>query len=187
MKNTKLNTNGYSKLSKILHWVMAFLVMLMFMAVFGFEQAVTEQQNVEMLMGHSSIGSLITILLCIRLYNTFINKAPKPKHNLVNWQQTASSISHKLLYVLLVLVPLTGYLTANHHQLPVMAFGSINLSGSMEQYSAESFTLFKSFHQASIISLGLLLTLHIAAALFHKLVLKDTVLGSMWKSKKHKI
>lgn len=184
MQNTKLNVNGYSKLSKVLHWVMAVLVMLMFMAFFGFEQAITEQQKIEMLMGHASIGSLITILICARLYNTFINKAPKPNHNLIRWQQVVSSVSHKLLYVLLVLVPITGYLTANHHQLPVMAFGSINLSAGVIEYSEESFAMFRSFHTSSIISLMILLVLHISAALFHKIVLKDTVFASMWRSKK---
>ena len=180
--NANDTQTSYSLTSKILHWVMAVLVMLMFFAFLGFKEANTDAKKIEMLMGHSSIGAMITFLVVIRIYNTFINKAPKPQHNIKRWQLSASSISHKLLYALLIFVPITGMLTARAHELPVLMFGSFNLSNS-QSYVAESFASIKSLHVAGIYTLMIVLFAHIGAALLHKFVLKDQVFASMWRSK----
>jgi len=98
---------------------MAILVSLMFLAVFGFAQATTNVAKIEMLMGHSTIGSLIFILLLIRFSKRFIFKSPRPKHDLSALTNTAAKAAHIALYALLFYVPVTGYLVARAHELPV--------------------------------------------------------------------
>lgn len=167
---------SYSWGYKLLHWLMAALIILMFFALQGFYPEMTNEERKEMLMGHSSIGSIITLLLMIRLTKRFVFKHERPKHPLSARHARAAKLTHYGLYLLMVLVPVTGYLTANFHELPVLAFGSFNLNGTAD---AQSFTLLRSMHSFCVKALIVLVALHVLAALAHKLIWKDNVLTSM--------
>lgn len=167
---------SYSWSYKLLHWLMTILICLMFMAFQGFQPDTSDADRIEMLMGHSSIGSFITLLIIIRLTKRFVLKHQQPQHKLPARQAKAAKSTHYGLYLLMVLVPATGYLTANFHHLPVQLLGSIPLNGSAD---AELFTTLKLVHVTLVQLLMALVILHIGAALAHKLVLKDKVLASM--------
>ena len=64
--------NSYSWSYKLLHWVMALLIFVMFLALQGFQVGMTDTDRIEMLVGHSSIGTFITMLLLIRIVKRFV-------------------------------------------------------------------------------------------------------------------
>jgi len=179
-------TIRYDKGYKWLHWLMAILVLLMFMAVFGFAQATTDAAKIEMLMGHSTIGSLIFILLLIRFSKRYIFKSPRPKHDLSAAISKAAKVAHLALYALLFYVPVTGYLAARAHELPVLWLGQINLA-KLIGYEQSNFDLLRSFHEIGVQVLMLLVVMHIGAALLHGIVKKDGVFSSMWPARKAKL
>jgi len=171
--------NRYDKGYKWLHWLMAVLVILMFMATFGFAQAETDAAKMEMLVGHSSIGSLIFILFVIRFSKRFIFNSPRPKQDLNSVNNLAAKVGHLTLYLLLFYVPVTGFLTARSHELPVLLFGQINLAEDGE-YDQASFEILHFLHELGIKTLMVMVVLHIGAAVFHGLLKKDGVFSSMW-------
>ncbi len=168
---------------KIIHWLMAALVLLMFFGIVGFAQAVTNEERIEMLVGHSSIGTLISIFVVIRIYKRFIKKDEVPDQNISKIKRQASLTVQFAIYFLLVLIPFSGYLAANFHELPVMLFGNFNINGGRD-FNQTLFENLSSIHQLGIYSLMGLLVLHIGAALFHGIVIRDGVLGSMTRFKK---
>ncbi len=168
---------------KIIHWLMAALVILMFFGIIGFAQAITDEERMSMLLGHSSIGTLISIFVIIRIYKRFIKKDAVPSQNLSKIQRQASLTVQYAIYFLLVLIPFSGYLAANFHELPVMVFGYFNINGSRE-FNQNLFKNLRSIHQSGIYSLMGLLALHIGAALLHGIIIRDSVLGSMTRFKK---
>jgi len=170
---------------KIIHWLMAILVLLMFFGILGFAAAITDEERMTMLVGHSSIGTLISIFVIIRIYKRFIKKDAVPEQNISKIQRQASLAVQYGIYFLLVLIPASGYLTANFHELPVMVFGNFNVNGGRE-FNQTLFENLKLIHQSGIYSLMGLLVLHIGAALLHGIVLRDGVLGSMTRFKKSK-
>jgi len=175
----------YDKGYKWLHWIMALLVILMFMATFGFAQANTDAAKLEMLVGHSSIGSVIFILFIIRVSKRFLVKSVRPTHNLTAMNKNMAKVGHLALYLLLFYVPVTGYLTARAHELPVLLFGQINLA-TLGEYNQVSFDMLRNLHQLGINTLMVLLVLHIGAAIYHGIIKKDGVFSSMWPSRKIK-
>jgi cytochrome b561 len=162
---------------------MAALVLLMFFGIVGFAQAITDEERMEMLLGHSSMGTLISIFIIIRIYKRFIKKDAVPDQSINKIQRQASLAVQYAIYFLLVLIPLTGYLTANVHELPVMLFGNFNINGGRE-FNQNLFENLRLIHQLGIYSLMGLLVLHIGAALLHCLVIRDGVLGSMTRFQK---
>ena len=185
--NTNLKVIRYDSLYKVLHWLVAGLVLLMLLAKFGFASAITPEDKMNMLIGHSSIGSILTLFIIIRLVKRFVVKSERPIQMIPNWQKRLSSMVHLALYFCLIMIPLTGYLSASLHQLPVMPFTLINLSQvSSAGYVEADFLLMRSIHESMINLLMVLLFVHIGGALFHKIIKKDGVMATMTPGKKRK-
>ena len=168
---------------KLLHWLMALLILIMFFALLGFYPEMNNQDRTIMLIGHSSIGTIISVLALIRISKRFVLKHERPQHDLPSKQATAAKYTHYGLYLLMVLVPLSGYLTANFHHLPVQLFGSIMINGTA---NAEAFSTIRLLHSTFVVLLIFMVIVHVFAALMHKFVLKDNVLHSIrpWYAKK---
>jgi len=179
-KQEDLTPNKFDKIQKLLHWSMAFLIILMLFALIGFANEMTIEEHKEMLIGHSSIGSIISALLLFRIIIKRISIKPKAEQiRQAKWQILAAKVVHFGLYLSMILVPVTGYLTARLHELPVMAFGSFKINATTHVYSESSFEFMRNTHEFSIILLISLLTIHISAAICHKVILKDDVLKGM--------
>lgn len=177
-------TVAYDRAYKWLHWSMAFLVMLMLFAVFGFAGDMSAEERMAMLTGHSSIGTLISVLLVLRLSKRFIRRDPRPTQNTPLWQQRAAKTVQLGLYFSIVFVPLTGYLTARFHALPVKVFGSFDISASAHSnFDQTAFSLLRQAHEFGTKLIMVLLVLHIGAAFYHRLIKKDAVLASMTSAK----
>ncbi|OCQ20842.1 hypothetical protein A7985_13680 [Pseudoalteromonas luteoviolacea] len=168
--------SSYSWSYKLLHWLSAILFALMCFAFIGFYPKMSDADRTIMLIGHSSIGACLAAILFIRIGKRFALKHPRPKHAQSTLQAKMAKSAHYAMYVFMVLVPLTGYTTANFHYLPVQLFGSILLNGN---HDTELFNTFRAIHVLCIQGLIALVALHIGAAIRHKLVLKDKVLYSM--------
>jgi len=162
---------------------MAVLIIMMLFAWLGFSPEMSDTDRIMMLIGHSSIGTIITTLILMRISKRFILKHERPNNYSPSRQATAAKLTHYSLYILMVLVPLTGFLTANFHQLPVQLFGSVLINGTA---NIEAFTTLRLAHSIFVMALMALITLHIAAALVHKIILRDKVLYSIrpWFAKK---
>lgn len=178
------SSKSFDKGYKWLHWSMAVLVMLMLLATFGFAGVQNIDEHKEMLIGHSSLGTLITLLIILRVRKRFIKRDPTPKQDILRWQQLASRTVQLGLYFFMVFVPLTGYLTASYHELPVMVFGSFDLSQAAQLgYDPEGFDMLRQAHEFGTRMIMLLLVLHIGAAIYHRMIKKDAVLASMTRVK----
>ncbi|MCF2856669.1 cytochrome b/b6 domain-containing protein [Pseudoalteromonas sp. SMS1] len=168
--------NSYSWSYKLLHWLSAVLFTLMCFAFIGFDPQMSDADRIIMLVGHSSIGALLCVLILIRIGKRFVLKHPQPQHALPSGLTTLAKLTQLTMYMLMVLVPLTGFITANFHHLPVQVLGQIALNN---HHDSALFDTFRSIHVVCIQSLIIVVVGHIIAALGHKFVLKDKVLYSM--------
>ncbi|SFC98750.1 cytochrome b [Pseudoalteromonas denitrificans] len=183
--NYKVSSPSHYDLGyKILHWLMAILIFLMFFAVEGFASITSIDEHMVMLIGHSSIGTVISILLIMRMSKRFIIKSKRPIHDLNQWQKNVSKVVHIALYFCMALIPLSGYLAARAHELPVKLFGTFNLSQTqVSGFDKTYFETLRLVHELGIKLIFILLTLHIGAVLYHKFIRKDQVLSAMTKNK----
>jgi len=182
----KQSIEHYDLSYRLLHWSMAFLILLMLFAFIGFNPDLTQAERLEMLVGHSTIGTIISILLLLRITKRFIKRDPQPDNGLTGWQKVIAGVVHGGLYLMMIVVPMTGYLTANLHKLPVMVFANFNASSVSDanQFSPEAFAFMRELHHSAILTLLVLIGLHIGAALYHRLIKKDHVLSVMMRRNK---
>ena len=127
---------------------------------------------------HKSLGVLILILMILRLINRLAEGAPATDPHIKPWQKTVSSIVHTSLYVLLLAMPIVGYIANSLSATATPFFGLFALppiTGNNEELSKQLFTI----HRWVGILVIIIVLIHISAALYHYFIRRDNVLQRM--------
>jgi cytochrome b561 len=127
---------------------------------------------------HKSWGLVFALLLVMRLaWRQFNRPVPFPLE-MPKWQEWLASGTQVLLYVLMVLMPLTGYLGASHSEHGVQFFGT-NLS-AWAVANHDTAEWYFDIHTTMIWMLVALVGVHVAGALKHLLLDRDGTFTRMW-------
>ena len=103
--------------------------------------------------------------------------APVPAPMLPAWQMIVSRLNHWSLYALLLIVPSLGYLAVNYFPALVIV-GPIALPAIVAPDRA-LYDRVIDWHVVGAGTLAALIALHVAAALYHRLIRRDEVLARM--------
>jgi cytochrome b561 len=168
----------YGATAKWLHWLIAFIVILML--VFGRTlESLSLTEREEMIMGHSGLGTLVLVLMLFRWGWRLSHETPGATDTMGLWQTRLSKAMHWSLYVLLVVQPILGISQAMFiSDYNVVAFGMIDYS-SLANADAEKARLFHILHGLNATVLSVLVIGHIGAGLYHHFFQKDNVLKRM--------
>lgn len=175
----------YSLSQRLLHWFTALLVIPalaggILLGTLGFE-GVRDAFGMEvtnvLYAAHKTTGVLILVVVLVRLGVRLTLGAPAPAPTLTPVERWASRSVHTLLYLVLIVQPLLGWLATAAGGYPVEFFGW-NLPGLVAKDKALSEILFQA-HGLLGFFLLLLLGLHIAGALRHWLIKRDGVMRRM--------
>ncbi len=90
----------------------------------------------------------------------------------------AAKASHFVLYALMFALPLVGWAMLSAARYPIVLFGALQLPPILPQNEALYASL-RETHTALAFLLFALFLAHLGAALFHALIRRDDVLGSM--------
>jgi cytochrome b561 len=127
---------------------------------------------------HKSLGMLILALLALRLLWRLSHRAPELPWEMPLWERAGAQLSHFLLYVLMVALPLTGWVISSASNVPFRIFWTIPLPAIVGPDKGLA-DLFATIHAWLVTLLALVLVAHVGAALRHHYVKKDTVLSRM--------
>jgi cytochrome b561 len=120
----------------------------------------------------------ILALLALRLAWRLAGAVPALPADLPAWERTAAHVGHALLYVLLVALPVTGWIVNSAANIPVRIFGLVPLPAIVEANQPLA-DLFARVHLGLVVVFALLLAGHVGAALRHHWVRRDAVLVRM--------
>jgi cytochrome b561 len=171
-------TDHYPATSKLLHWLVAACVLTtapVAIAMTRVDQGATQDA---LYAFHKSIGVLILMLVMLRLVNRLAVGAPIAEPGIERWQKVASSIVHTLFYVLLIAMPIVGYVATSAYGAPPSFFGLFTMPPIVEKDEALATQLFTLHRWVGYLLIVLLLTL-VSAALYHHFVRGDNVLQRM--------
>ena len=158
-----------------LHWLIA--VLMVFLLVFG-EDLIDQENGIQ--LGptlHVSLGIAILALTVVRLAWRMVNPPPAYPAGMAWWEKLAAKITHLLFYVLLIVIPISGWLA---------------IPGFLEdEYIGENLSIFGLFplliapnidpsmddvHELTSNITIVLLLMHVLAALKHHFINRDDVL-----------
>jgi cytochrome b561 len=168
----------YGATAKWLHWLAGFIIIVMLIAGRTLESLPIDERT-QIIMVHSGLGTLVLVLLLVRLWWRRGHPPPGPTPNMSARQASLSTLMHRALYVLFILQVLFGmgqamFLT----EYPVVAFGIIDYS-AMATGNEGLARAFHIAHGINSLILSILVLGHIGAALYHHFAQKDAVLRRM--------
>ncbi len=175
--------NRYHPALVVLHWILALMIMLG-LVMGGNVLAETPNSDPEKLLYlkiHMSAGTIILLLMIVRLVIRLITKKPAHAdigHSLLNKLSVAT---HYLFYLLVILIGASGLATANLAGLPDIVFGA---SGAPLPATFDEFPS-RVAHGALGFVLLLVIIGHVSAFLYHQFIRKDKLFSRMWFGHRH--
>jgi len=168
--------------AQLLHWLVALLVVGLLAVGFAMVWLVSDLgASFQLYQLHKSLGVLVLTLVLVRLAWRCVNAiVPALPHGLQPWERLVATLTHRGFYVLLLLMPITGWLAASASPLgiPTVVFGLFTLPDPVGPDAALE-SVMAMVHGGLTVALVALLLLHVGAALKHHVVLRDGVLTRM--------
>lgn len=180
----------YTPAAIALHWVMAAAILAMLAAglwmVDALKVPATRAFAYDVYQWHKALGLTILVLALARLAWRWRNPPPPLPAGVSSWERTASSMSHTLLYALMIAMPLIGWamVSASPLGLPTMVFGLFEwphipwLAALEDKAPVEA--VLKRAHRVCGYLLGGLVAIHVLAALKHQFINRDGLMRRMW-------
>jgi cytochrome b561 len=173
----------FTVLQRSLHWFMAVCILAMLFIGVGMKSTVMPKY-VPLLATHKTLGAVILILVLIRLGVRLRDGAPPLPADLPEPMKLVAHLSHYALYVLMIALPLLGLTMLWTGAYPIVLYGDIRLPALLPQSDAMH-TLLWNAHVYLAFAFFAVILLHVAAALFHALVRRDSVFQSMAPTPSH--
>lgn len=182
----RLATLRYSDVAIVLHWLIAFFVLgLLAVGKFMTSLETDDPLRYQLTQWHKTFGLSVLALSVIRLVWRTTHAPPPIDYEAPAWQHRAASYTHVLLYLLTLLIPVTGWImvSASPLNLDTLLFGVINVPHlppfDTLPNRADIAEDFEGYHEIASHVLIVLLLMHVGGALKHHLIEKDSVLLRM--------
>jgi cytochrome b561 len=167
----------YSRTAVVLHWLLA--VLLTLTTAIGWRMmAIEHEPGSERFFDlHKSIGLIIAALVVVRLTWRLTHRPePLPAGSLLDARLAA--VTHALLYVLMIVLPITGYVGASYSKAGVQWFGMATPKWAVADHDRAE-QLF-GVHGVLVWVLVAVAAVHALAGLKHLLIDRDRVFQRMW-------
>lgn len=163
----------HSLATRLLHHGSALLIVVLW-ALMSFESLPVAQP----VLLHKSLGVVFLVWVLARLINLATRKK-LPLPSVPKWQTALSHLTHSLLYLCMLLMPITGLLMSFFSGRGVAVFGLFELASPFAPDRSFAKSL-NTLHTDVVFPLLVaMIGLHIGAVLYHQFVLKDGVLHRM--------
>ncbi|CAJ8098260.1 [Ni] hydrogenase, b-type cytochrome subunit [Burkholderia pseudomallei] len=167
----------FSPLARLLHWVMAAMIVSMLFVGEGMVTTVSGRHAALVAM-HKPLGVAVLVLACVRVVVRLSSRPPALPADLPGWQKFAAHGSHLVLYALMIAMPLVGWAMLSAGGYPVTLGGGVRLP-SIVPADAVWFAWLRHAHRWLAYLFFATFLAHFAAALYHGMIRRDGVLRAM--------
>ncbi len=169
---------GYGLISILFHWVSALVIFALFglgfyVVYFGYYTP----DYLPYAHLHYSLGIIVFAVIILRLVWRLTSKTPAPLSGKTVMMITVAAIKF-LLYVLVLVVIISGYLICTSEGQTINVFGVFQMP-SLVLLENEGVNIASLAHKYISWVLGGIIVLHLAAALIHHFVIGDSTLKRM--------
>jgi cytochrome b561 len=168
-------TPTYDPVARIFHWLTVALILLQLVAGWLMPDIHNDMPETGWIGWHFSVGPFLLLVMLLRLLWRLTHPVAPPP--LERWEYLLSRATHGVLYALVLVMCVLGWIAANAHGFDEYLLG-IKLPALAPSH-AEWGHKAGDVHGALVWVLLGLIALHIAGALYHRLVRRDAVLARM--------
>src|SRR4051794_31003345 len=105
--------------AKVLHWIGAVIILLLLGHGWWMTHMAPRPDRLAHYAGHSALGYDFMVLLVLRLLWRWMNPVPELPSELKRWERISARVGHVSLYVLMLVVSITGWMVAPTFRTPI--------------------------------------------------------------------
>lgn len=171
-------TISWGWLTKLFHWLMFLLIVGAYVAVNQHElfEKGSDERNWWMMI-HKSMGLSVFFLVWLRL--AWRASQPTPENFAGPLMTRMANVGHKLLYLLMIVVPGSALMMSQFAGRPVSWFGLLELPAWLEPNKELASQIHTLHTEVLAPALFVLIVLHFLGALWHHFFDRDDVLKRM--------
>lgn len=175
-----MNTTAerYNNTAIALHWLVALLIFAAFPLGMYMHDLPLSPTKLQLYSYHKWMGMTVLLLAVARVVWRTTHTPPALPDSFPRWQQIASHATHQFLYVLIFVVPVSGWLMSSAKGFKTVWLGVLPLPDLIGKDKAQG-ELLSNLHTSLNYLLLALVVLHVAAALKHRLIDQDEVMSRM--------
>ena len=169
---------GYTSTAKSLHWLIVLLLIVQFAAAWTMPHIGRNTPVTTLISLHFTMGIVILAIAVVRLAWRFTHGEPAPEDGVPPWQMTSARIVHWLLYLLLFVLPILGWINASWRGMPIVMFGRelpqlVATRAPGWGWTGDVHSLLANYLLLALVGL------HVLAGLYHYFIRRDRVLQRM--------
>ena len=175
----KATGGAYTGTAKALHWLIVALLIAQFIFAWTMPHIGRTVPVSTLIDLHVWFGVSILLVAVVRLAVRATHGEPEPEDGLPPWQHQSARMMHWLLYVLLFVVPILGWMNASWRGMTVSFFGLFELPKLMATrapgwgWTGDVHGLLANYAMLALVGL------HVTAGLYHYFIRRDRVLQRM--------
>ena len=168
----------YTGTAKLLHWLILALLIVQFIVAWTMPALRRDTPVTTLISLHFTIGIVILAVALLRLVWRVTHGEPRPLDGMPPWQTAAARVVHWLLYGLLLVVPILGWINASWRGMAIVMFG-LELPKLLATrapgwaWTGDMHILLAEYGMLTLVGL------HVLAALYHYFICRDGVLQRM--------
>ncbi len=175
----KNSAERWGPVSQAFHWLIVLLILCLAIVGLTMDELPKTPKYFWVYTLHKSTGITVLVLVLLRLGWRLYAGTPAPVPGTPRWQERIASLTHWLLYALILAMPLSGWLYDSASGLrPFNYFGLFPMPKLVAPDEALS-ELAHDAHETLFWVLVLLVAVHAAAAFYHHLFQRDATLARM--------
>lgn len=163
----------YSAVAMALHWLIAIGVIVQWRIAEAGEHAATEEAGREIMGNHFSLGITLLLLVLLRLAWRLVAPNPPIAEHPAPWERALAKVTHTLFYLLLIAMPIAGWIAMSKFGSPVNVWGLFALPPLPVAVDPEGAKAIFSLHATAGIVLLVLVAIHVLGTLKHTLLDRD--------------
>ena len=169
---------SYTRTAIGLHWLVALGIAGTFGLGLYMHELPLSPQKLKLYSWHKWAGVSLFLLVLVRLGWRHAHRPPALPDAMAGWQRRAAEATHVLLYLLMLVVPLSGWLMSSAKGFQTVWFGVLPLPDLVGKDKALG-DLLQEVHEVLNFTLAGLVLAHLGAALKHHFIDRDAVLARM--------
>ena len=174
-----MSQHTYNRVAIILHWVLALALIGQFGFGLWMEEIPKDPPGVRAFWFnlHKSFGLVIGLVVLWRMGWRITQSVPPEMPGTPFWQAKLAQVTHGLMYLVMLAIPVSGFLGSSFSQYPVKFFGFA--LPRLWEANPEMKEQFSELHEGAAWLLIGLLAVHLVAVVWHVAFKRDGLLKRM--------
>lgn len=171
---------GYGTVARILHWLMAIMVLVMIpVGTIMVREGLARPTQDALFILHKGMGASLLVLILLRFAWRLSHRPPPLPASVPPAQALVARAVHWGLYLFVFVMAASGFARVRLGGFPIELLDALGVPPLLPENEPLA-EVAKRVHATARFGLIALIVVHVAAGLYHGLVLKDGVFSRMW-------